>query len=308
MSKEKVKTQPKRTQPKKRKFPTMLDWGLVGLLVLALAGGIFAYLHVHGTEIEIYSLNGEISAASPSSIQAQNYITPAYVARILDKADKSPSVKAIIFEINSPGGSIWASEEILQEIKRAEKPVIVVMGETVASGGYYISTGADWIIAQPMTLTGSIGVIATIPDISGLLDKIGIKIDYIYEGRYKIIYDGARDLTPEERKVISDMIHEAYNYFVNTVAENRHLDRAKVEELATGQLYTGETAYRLGLVDQLGDISTAVKKAVELTGADPTKVKDRRPDRSGLVPKVSGFIGQILTYIEQSPSIEVLYR
>jgi protease-4 len=199
----------------------------------------------------------------------------------LTRAEEDKAVKAIVLRIESPGGEIEPCQEILAEIERVKetKPIVVSMGGTAASGGYYISTKADKIVALPTTMTGSIGVISQVTNIEGLLEKLGIQIETFKGGKYKDMYSGYRELTPEEEEIMQGMIDEYYQHFIDVVAEGRGLSQEEVKNLATGQLYTGTEAKELGLVDELGDLNTAINLAAELAGIEAPIVEYYQPPR-----------------------------
>jgi protease-4 len=186
----------------------------------------------------------------------------------LQRADSSPSVKAIVLRVNSPGGGVVASDEIYHALLELETPVVVSMSEVAASGGYYISCGADEIVANPTTLTGSIGVIGTSPNLEGLLDKIGIQVTVIKSGDMKDALSPFREPTEEELEYYQKIIDEAYAQFVGIVAEGRGLPPDQVREIADGRVYTGLQALELGLVDELGNFPEAIDLAAELGGIE----------------------------------------
>jgi len=229
-------------------------------------------------KIAVIPLSGTITSAD-SSLLSGSTITPELVRDYLARVEKDKAVKAIVFHIESPGGEIAPSQEILWEIERVKetKPIVVSMGGTAASGGYYISTQADKIVALPTTMTGSIGVISAIPNIEGLLEKLGIQIEIFKGGKYKDMYQGLRELTPEEEEIMQQMIDEYYEQFIDVVAEGRKLSREEVRDLATGQIYTGTEAKELGLVDELGDLNTAIDLAAELAGIEAPIVEYYQP-------------------------------
>jgi protease-4 len=188
------------------------------------------------------------------------------MVRALNEAAKDPKVKAIVLRIDSPGGSGTASESIWRAVKRAEeahKPVIVSMGNLAASGGYYIAAGADKIVADPATLTGSIGVFAGKFVVSGLYDKLGVTVDTLSFGHDAGIESDQTAFTPEQKQHFNDMLDDFYRTFVARVAEGRHLDPVKAEALARGRVWTGQQAQERGLVDVLGGFDEAVKQAKE---------------------------------------------
>jgi protease-4 len=220
-------------------------------------------------KIAVITLSGTITTAE-SSLLAGSAITPALVRDYLTKAEEDKAVKAIVFRIESPGGEIAPCQEILWEIERVKetKHIVVSMGGTAASGGYYISTKADKIVALPTTMTGSIGVISAIPNIEGFLEKLGIQIEIYKGGKYKDMYQGLRELTPEEEEIMQQMIDEYYEQFIDVVAEGRGLSEEEVRNLATGQSYTGTKAKELRLVDELGDLNIAINLTAELAGIE----------------------------------------
>ena len=188
------------------------------------------------------------------------------VLRWIDKLKEDPDIKGVIVRINSPGGSVAASQEIYQAIKELSfiKPVVVSMGDIAASGGYYIACGATKIIANPGTITGSIGVIAKLPNIKKLLDKLGVKDEIIASGKYKATGAITKELSKEEKAYIQSLVNDLHDQFVRAVSEGRHLPLDKVRKLANGKVYTGRQAKELGLVDMLGNFDTAIREIKRL--------------------------------------------
>jgi protease-4 len=250
-----------------------------------------------GSKIAVISLSGTITVES-SSLLSGSTITPQLVRDYLAKVEKDKAVKAIVFRVESPGGEIAPCQEILWEIERVKetRTIVVSMGGTAASGGYYISTKADKIIALPTTQTGSIGVIYAIPNIEGFLEKLGIQIEIFKGGKYKDMYQGLRELTPEEEEIMQEMVDEYYEQFIDVVAEGRGLNKGEVRSLATGQLYSGTRAKELGLVDELGDLDTAINSALELAGIETAIVEYYQPPRLTLW-SLLGFVDAIKTRI-----------
>ena len=232
------------------------------------------------SKIAVIPLSGTITTGD-SSLLSGSAITPELVREYLEKAEADRSVKAIVFRIDSPGGEIAPCQEILWEIERVgqARTIVISMGSTAASGGYYISAKADKIVALPTTMTGSIGVISQIMNIEGLLDKLGIEIETFKGGKYKDMYRGLREMTPEEKEIMQGMINEYYEQFVEVVAEGRGLSEEEVRNLATGQMYTGTKAKELGLVDELGDLNTAINLTAEIAGIETPVVEYYQPPR-----------------------------
>ena len=231
-------------------------------------------------KIAVIPLSGTI-AFQEVSFLSESTITPGLVREFLRRAEGDAAVKAIVLRIESPGGAVPPCQEILEEIQRIKEkmPIVVVMENVTASGGYYISTGADKIVASPYALTGSIGVISQAVNIEGLYEKLGIKIQTFKGGKYKDMHSGLRELTTEEAEIMQRLVDEYYEHFVEVVADGRGLTRDEVRALATGQLYTGAEAMRLGLVDELGGLDTAIDLATELAGVEWAMVEYYRPPR-----------------------------
>lgn len=260
-------------------------------------------------KIAVISLSGTITTGD-SSLLSGSTITPKLVRDYLTRAEKDKAVKAIVLRIESPGGEIAPCQEILWEIERVQetKPIVVSMGGTAASGGYYISTQANKIVALPTTMTGSIGVIYQVTNIEGLLEKLGIQIEVFKGGKYKDMYWGFRELTPEEEKIVQEMVDEYYEQFIDVVAEGRGLSEEEVRNLATGQIYTGTEAKELRLVDELGDLDTAINSALELAGIETAIVEYYQPPRitiwsllglaDAIQARISGLSAQDIILLE----------
>lgn len=244
-------------------------------------------------KIAVIRLSGFITNVG-SSLLSGATITPDSVKDYLAKAEGDKAVKAIVFHIESPGGEIAPCQEILWEIERIgeARTVVVSMGGTATSGGYYISTKADKIVALPTTMTGSIGVISQITNVEGLLEKLGIEIETFKGGVYKDMYRGFREMTQEEKEIMQGTIDEFYELFIEVVAEGRGLSKEGVRDLATGQMYTGTTAKELGLIDELGNLDTAINLAAEIAGIEEPVVEYYR--QPGLTLRsLLGFVDAI---------------
>ena len=195
----------------------------------------------------------------------------------LDKAAKDENVKAVVLRINSPGGGVTASDIMYGRLKKFRKaknvPVIAVMEDVAASGGYYIACGADTIVAHPTTITGSIGVIVQTVSFAGSMEKLGITAKAVTSGTHKDMGSPLKPLDDADREIIQTMVNEFYERFVDVVAAGRPgLSRAKARSLADGRIYTGEQARKLALVDELGDVEDAIALAKSTCGAKRVKV------------------------------------
>jgi len=191
------------------------------------------------------------------------------VIRQLRKYGQDSSVPAVVIHIDSPGGAAASSQEIYEEINKIRekgKKVVASMGTVGASGGYYVACAADTIIANPATLTGSIGVILQFPVAEELLKKIGIKYEVVKSGENKDMGSWARSMTEKERKSLQSVVDDTYDQFVEAVSTSRRMEKEKVLEIADGSIFTGRQAKDLGLVDQLGDLQDAIKIAGEMVG------------------------------------------
>jgi protease-4 len=258
---------------------------------------------IAANKIAVISLNGPIQSESSGFLFGGSVISPQLVRNQLEKAKNDVAVKAIVLQIESPGGSVAACQEILNEIERVEKPIVVSFGTVAASGGYYISTKADKIVALPGTLTGSIGVISEMPNLKGLYQKLGIEMEVFIAGKHKDMYAGLRELTPEEKVLMQEMTDQLYDQFVQVVVEGRSLSEEKVRELATGQLYTGVEAKELGLVDELGGLNKAIDLAASLAGIEKPKVEYYKPAVPSLLSTLLGMGWQKLHTVIQVQSL-----
>jgi protease-4 len=194
-------------------------------------------------------------------------LTSEDVVRQFKKYRDNRSIRAIVFRVESPGGGVAASQEIYEEVKKTRdsgKPVVVSMGSVAASGGYYVSLGASRIVANPGTLTGSIGVIMQFVQVSELMKKIGIDETTIKTGRYKDSGSPFRRVTPEDRRYFDALVADVYDQFVEAVAEERGMETRYVKRYADGRVFTGRQAVDLGFVDTLGTMEDAVSIAAEL--------------------------------------------
>ena len=203
------------------------------------------------------------------------------VVKELDDFGDDPTIRAIVVRIQSPGGVVGPTQEIYDTILRISgrgKPVVASMGSVAASGGYYLAAAATRIVANPGTLTGSIGVIMQLAEIEGLLKKVGVRYEVIKSGRYKDSGSFARPMTPDERAVLQTVLDDMHDQFVTAVAEGRRLGKDRVKALAAGRVYSGRMAKDLGLVDALGGLDEAIRMAGEMGGISgkPHVVRARR--------------------------------
>lgn len=247
------------------------------LIVFAAAIGLSALFFIvlflvnlffggRGTQKRPLSLPGDKVALV--KIEGMLLTSEAIVDEIASYADDS-SIKAIIIRIESPGGGVVASQEIYNAVLNARKEgkkVVVSMGSVAASGGYYVASAGDQIIANPGTLTGSIGVKMEFANLEKLLEKIGVKGMVMKAGEYKDIGSPYRDMTDAEKKLLQAVIDDVHDQFIRAVADGRKMDVEQVRQLADGRIFTGRQALQLRLVDKLGDLEDSIKAAAELAG------------------------------------------
>jgi protease-4 len=251
---------------------------LLLIIALVMISAIVSRLPV-GDRVAILRISGVI-------------VNPMPVVKKLQKLARDKSVKALVLRVDSPGGSVGASQEIYRAIERFKetgKPVVVSMGNVAASGGYYVSAPADFIFANEGTITGSIGVIVQHIAYRELLNKIGISTTQIKTGKFKDTLSPFRELTPEEKKYIKDTITEVHDQFLSAILKYRKekIGEEKLREVADGRIFTGRRALELGLVDAIGGIEDAVAKAKELAGV-PQAREFFVPEEKSILQRILG--------------------
>ncbi|MFM1877222.1 MAG: hypothetical protein RLZZ241_88 [Bacteroidota bacterium] len=235
----------------------------------------------NGTDrIAVIYAEGEIIYGQAGS----DYIDPETLTDALRQVRDDKKVKAVVLRINSPGGSALSSELIWREIQnvRRIKPVVVSFSDVAASGGYYIGVGSDVIVTEPTTLTGSIGVFATIPNVSGLTNKIGIHSEQVGTHKQSFDYSLFQPLSPEFKSVLENDIERTYQLFLERVSEGRNMSVAKADSLAQGRIWTGTDAVSLGLADVLGGMQEALDASADLAGIDSYRILSLPHYKSGL--------------------------
>ncbi|MGI6295163.1 MAG: signal peptide peptidase SppA [Armatimonadota bacterium] len=251
-----------------------LPWLIIAIVVIVAAcAGMSSFggpVTERGDHIALIRITGVItSGRSVTSMFSDSTTGSDDLIDQLEKARKSKSVKAIVLRINSPGGSPAASEEVYKELMRiraAKKPIYTSMADVAASGGYYIAAASDKIYADDSTLTGSIGVIWDVADMSGLFKKIGYSPQVVKSGKFKDIGSPNRPLTPEERALLQGIVMDTYEQFVNAVAKGRKLPVGDVKKIADGRVFTGSQAKNVKLVDDIGGIQDTIAAAAKAGG------------------------------------------
>ncbi len=278
-----------------------IGW-LIGLLVVAALVGMSAWAVSvigrgapglgAGRTIAVIPFEGAIAGSAGAT---GGTMTPQRFLKLLERAQDDPDVKAIVLRVDSPGGTVAASEEIASYVKNATKPVVVSVSDVDASGAYMVSSQADRIVANPGSAVGSIGVITEIPNVSALMDKVGVQFKVIMAGKYKDAGSPFRALTPQETALIQGQVDQVYEQFVGIVAAGRHMSRADVEKLATGWAWNGDEAKKLGLVDQIGtyqDALVAAAKLGDIKGKYEVVTYDE-PQLSGVLSALLGIERQL---------------
>jgi protease-4 len=276
---------------------------ILGLIFLIsfIAGrwGLFegSGISLSNDKIAVITIQGVLTSATDTIEQFKKY-------------EEDEEVKALVLRIDSPGGTVVAAQEIYREIKklRETKIVLTSMGNVAASGGYYVAAATEEIIANPGTLTGSIGVISEYPNFEELMKKVGLKSEVLKGGRYKDLGNPTREMTVEERQLLQDLIDNIHMQFIRDVALGRGRTIEEIEPLADGRVFTGEQAQENGLVDRLGNFQDALDRAAELAGIEGKPViiypeKKRKKIWEYVVQGLAEVMGSVLrsTFEQMGP-------
>lgn len=286
--------------PEEKKPRRRLLWWIVGVFALLMAANaLLADLDLSGeNRIALVRIEGVILDAKD---------TVADLKRFGD----SSSVKAIVLRIDSPGGGVVPSQEIHDAVQRVRtkqnKTVVASMGTVAASGGYYIAAAADRIVANPGTLTGSIGVIMELVNLEGLLQKVGVESVVVKSGHYKDIGSPFRKMGADDRRILQAVMDDVHNQFIEAVAKGRSLDVAAVRRLADGRIFTGRQALDARLVDELGDLDAAVRLAAGLVGieGEPRVVEPKK--RFSIREFIESRIQGLMPRFDFQPGIRLKY-
>ena len=258
----------------------------VGVDVESLSGNV-ALIPIHGVILGTEDSESFFETVT-SSIDA---------VELIEKAGKNPSIKAIILEINSPGGSAVASQEIADTVKKTNKTTVAWIREVGASGAYWVASSTDHIVANRASITGSIGVIASYLEFQGLLERYNVTYERLVSGKYKDIGSPYKEMTPEERIIFQQTLDEIRDYFVSEVAKNRNLNKKDVDKIANGLFYLGAQAKELGLVDEIGGKDEVIeyiekKEGIKADIVEYKKEKTLFDVLSKVLSRQSFFIGK----------------
>ncbi len=285
---------------------------VIGGIILA---GFFLFVLLLVSVYLFLMKDSEISSGGPK-IAVIELIGPIYghrdIVRQFKKYAEDEDISAILFRIDSPGGGVAASQEIYTEVKRAKKSgkiVVASMGTVAASGGYYVACAADTIVANPGSITGSIGVIIGIPNYARLLRKIGVGMSTVKSGSRKDTGSPYRAFTPEDSTYLQSIVDDVYGQFIDVVTRERGLDSTTVRTLATGRVFTGSQALTLGLVDVLGSYEEALELAAEMAGISgkPKIVRERRR-RTSLFDFLFSDMEDAIARLSTFPVLEYRWR
>lgn len=264
--------------------------------LVALSTGLMSS---SSNEIAILYAAGDI--VSDAYSVGSDAIVESELIREIRKLKKNKNVKAVVLRVNSPGGSAYSSDQIWKEMRdlTAVKPVVVSMGDYAASGGYYISVPTSYIIAQPTTITGSIGIFGMIPNVSGLTDKLGVTFDVVKTNRFADMPTITRPMSAEEKDIMQVYVERGYKTFLSRCAYGRHkLKPEQIERVAQGRVWSGVKALELGLVDELGGLQTAINKASELAAVTDFKTVG--------YPRKKDFLSRLMESTQTNPELEQL--
>src|SRR3989338_411021 len=272
-------------------------WGyaIFVLLLLSILGfmavgviSLFAGIDVESLSgnVALIPIEGVITGSEDSEFIFESVTASPDTIELIEKADKNPSIKAIILEINSPGGSAVASEEIANAVKKTNKTTVAWIREIGTSGAYWIASASDHIVANRVSVTGSIGVIASYLEFPGLLERYNITYQRLVAGKYKDIGSPYKEMTQEERELFQQSLDEIRDYFVGEVAKNRNMGKKEVDKMANGLFYLGSQAKELGLVDEIGGKDEVI----------------------GYIEKKEGIKAEIVEYKKEKSLFEVLSR
>ena len=251
-----------------RRHPILKGLALLGVFILVVFAAVFFYAYLTGGDSKTLAL---FAGDGVGVLQIEGAIDDSRdVTTELKRFKDAPWIKAVVVRIDSPGGAVAPTQEIVEEIQKTKKskPLIASLGGMAASGGYYIASACDKIIANPGTLTGSIGVIMQLTNVEELMKKIGVKGYNIKSGANKDIGSPFQPLSPEGREILQSLVDDVYRQFVTAVAKGRGLDEAVVKKLADGRVYSGAQAKELGLIDQFGTLDDAIDLAAKRVGLE----------------------------------------
>lgn len=270
--------------PAKPRSSVILSTGLALILAFVMLIALFFIFvsiapSITGQCVAVVDIDTELTVDGvPPSLFDAGYLGSEELGYVIGGINDRADVGAVVFVINSPGGSVVATHEVYDAVDGLNKPKVSYFREVAASGGYYVATGTDYIITDPDALTGSIGVVATSVEMSGLLDDLGVNVTTITSGKHKDIGSPFRNMTVEEQQILQGIVDEVYKEFRNIVVENRKdaLDMKEFEKVSDGRILSGRQAVKVGLADETGSKKDAIMKAADLAGIEYETYDDIR--------------------------------
>lgn len=270
----------------------IITLGIIFLISLLVSRTIENTESIQPERVAVIPIYGPITVDSPSEFFFEQSGSPSsIIIEALEKAENDPTIKAIILEINSPGGTVVASREIGNKIKKINKPVVAWIRELGASGAYWVASTSDYIIADPMSITGSIGVIGSYLEFSELFEKYGITYQRLVGGDLKDAGSPFKELSSQENKYLQGKIDKIHESFIKEVSNNRKIGYDNVKLLATGSIYLGEEALEVGLIDQLGSKDEAINKVKELANIKEAELVSFKKE-----PSILNLLGSLSAY------------
>lgn len=267
------------------KLKLMKSWKIIVILLLIFLVVFLATIKIDSpkisqNQIAVIPITGTLTSSSslgfnPLTTQLTN---TDHILESLEKANSNNNVKAIILEINSPGGTVVASKEVAEAVAKSKKPTVAFIREIGTSGAYWVASSADYIVADELSITGSIGVLSSYLEFSGFLEEHNVNYQELTAGKYKELGSPFKELTPDEEAIMKDKLEKIQDIFIREIQSKRKLKN--IEDIRTGKFYLGFEAKELGLVDELGNKETAVKKAQELAGINHAELTRYEPKKT----------------------------
>jgi protease-4 len=293
-----------------KKNPVLIGLIAIGVVMVIFVGAIIALTLLFRRETPSFALGDRVGVVEVNGVISDSKEVIGWIKSFVD----DEGVKAIVLRIDSPGGGVGASQEIYREVIKARgvKPVVASFGGVAASGGYYVACGTDKIMANPGTITGSIGVVMQFANLEELFKKIGYKGYVIKSGAYKDVGSPFREMTPEENELLQGVIDTVHQQFIRAVAEGRKLPMEKVAAIADGRIFSGEQARALGLVDELGNLEDTIDMAAKMAGIKgrPVVVYPRRRKPSVLDYLTEGIAQRLKEEVHETaqPGLDYIWH
>jgi protease-4 len=293
-----------------KKNPVLIGLIVIGVVMVFFVGAFIALTLLLRREAPSFALGDRVGVVEVNGVISNSKEVIQEIRYFVE----DDGVKAIVLRIDSPGGGVGASQEIYREVVKAKrvKPVVASFGGVAASGGYYIACGTDKIMANPGTITGSIGVVMQFANLEELFKKVGYKGYVIKSGTYKDVGSPFREMTPEEKELLQEVIDTVHQQFIKAVAEGRKLPLEKVAAIADGRIFSGEQARDLGLVDEMGNLEDTIDMAARIAGikGKPVVIYPRKRKPSLLDYLTEGIAQRIKEEVHETaqPGLDYIWH